>query len=133
MPSDEAVLNAPVHVANLAVFQHDGAADLGVFDEHVMIDRGKRPDVGVDDARLFADDAGPRMTLLMTSAPFSIVTRLSTSEPRSTQPSTCGVSSSSTRLLASSISPGFPVSIHHPSGYRDGRRGRARPAIGWRR
>src|SRR4029453_12911859 len=56
--SDQAVLDAVREVADHAAFQHDAVLDLRVANLGARPDRAERADVGVDDARLGADDGG---------------------------------------------------------------------------
>ena len=57
----EAVLDTRRDVPDAAVFQHNAVLNLAVFDEDVVVDTGKRPDVTVDHARIFvADDSASK-------------------------------------------------------------------------
>ena len=58
MPADQAVLDALIDL-DPAVLQDDAVFDLAVHDLAAVIDAGKGPNEGIDDARMLADDHRP--------------------------------------------------------------------------
>lgn len=57
-PTNQAITQATGKVVDGAIFEDDGVLDFAVLDGAVMVDRCKRADIRIDDARAFADDGG---------------------------------------------------------------------------
>ena len=59
VPPDETILDAVRDIDDLAVLQHDAVLDLGVLDQHVMVDRRKGSHVRVDQSRILSNNGRP--------------------------------------------------------------------------
>ena len=78
--ADETILDAGRDVTDQAMLQNNSPLDLAILNHDVVVDRGERADVGVDDAGALADDGRAPDHTVDNLRPFWTMTRLSTSE-----------------------------------------------------